>query len=249
MKLIVFISILFVHTCYAWGPKGQQITVMVSEKFLKPSALSQILKITGGKPLSSFSSWADQARNTAEWSETGIWHYINVDDSGSYAHETQGTPLDVVTALDYSLKNFQNSKSDKDRLTWLKFIIHLVGDLHQPMHIGDPQDRGGNSTQVSYGKEMNLHYLWDSGLIDKKGLSVQAFTSQLISYNWSTSELSNKFDAEKVVEENFKSRKFLYSFKNGTIDSQYEKQAIELIENRLWIGGLRLASLLNSILK
>ena len=250
MKLVlVFILMLYSNYSSAWGPKGQQITVLIAEKFLTPVARQKINMITGSKPLASFAVWADGARNTPEWSATGTWHYIDVSDSGNYIHEKGGTPTDVLSALIYCSNNLKMNVPNNQKMTWLMFVIHFVGDIHQPMHVGNPQDRGGNQTRVQYGKSMNLHFLWDSAFIDKTNLSVTDYANRLISQNRPQTELRIPFDPNKVISENLSLRKYLYSFRNGMIDSQYEKQAFLVTDERLWQGGLRLASLLNEIFR
>lgn len=250
MKFLLTLFILTVSSVsLAWGPKGQEITVQISEKFLSPQAKIKINKITKNASLSSFATWADQARNSPEWKQTAGWHYINVDDQGNYDHSSEASPDEVLNAISYCVKNFKSETSDDKKLIWLKFIIHFVGDIHQPMHIGRVEDRGGNSTQVQYGRQMNLHYLWDTGLLDKRGYSVSQYVSALQSQNRPTDMLNVSFDANKVIAENFALRKFIYSFSNGTINKDYEKQGLQIVDDRLWVGGLRLASLLNEITK
>lgn len=238
---------LVIQGAYAWGPKGQEITVMIAEKYLSPKAKEEILPLLNGKPLASVASWADQARNTPDWKNTGRWHYIDVDDSGNLLLENGETPEDILSATKYAVSNFKSSTSPEQKLTWLKFIVHLVGDVHQPMHVGRPQDRGGNSIKVRYGRSMNLHYLWDSAFIEKSGLSTQAYTSKLISESRSKDALRAPFRPEDAVQEDFTMRSFLYSFKDGLIDQTYEDKAMTITNERLWLGGLRLASLLNEI--
>lgn len=240
----LYLSLLDLH---AWGPKGQEITVKIAESYFSPKASKRILEITSNRKISEFSTWADQARNSPEWRETGIWHYINVADNGEYQHDSSASPADVQDAIAYSCERLQSNLPDEQKLAWLKFLVHFVGDLHQPMHIGREADRGGNSTYVMYPKKMNLHYLWDTALLDSRKLSVDKFVSLLSSQNRSNAALNQKFDSDVVIKENFDLRQFTYSFKNGAISSSYEKQAMDVIDDRLWVGGLRLAQIINSL--
>jgi hypothetical protein len=249
-SLVIMTAFLFSFSSFAWGPKGQQITVMIAERYLTASAKEKIMKVTGNKPLSFFATWADQARNTNEWNDTGSWHYIDVEDEGRIAQPSPlNAPTDVLSALEYCSRNLQSETDVSKKLTWLKFIVHLVGDLHQPMHVGRPEDRGGNLIKVMYGKLINLHALWDSAFIDKKGLSIEDYSKLLISQGRNQEALKNPFNAETVIEENLKFREFLYSYKDDKIDSTYEAKAFVITDDRLWFGGLRLASLLNSLFK
>lgn len=235
---------------YSWGPKGQEITVLIAESYLTLKATADIKSILGPNiTLSSFAVWADQARNTTEWNYTGGWHYIDVADSGTYGHEATQLPDDVLEAINYCVDKLKSNITSTEKTTWLKFLVHFVGDVHRPMHVGRPGDRGGNSTQVSYGKTMNLHYLWDTAFISKNSLSPAAYANALKSQNRSQIELTRPFSTDVVIKEDLALRPFMYSYKNGVIDGNYEKQAFQIVDERLWTGGLRLASLLNSIFR
>lgn len=244
MNLLPIFLMIISLNAFAWGPKGQEITVLIAEKNLTPKAAKAIAQIIGTNvQLAKLATWADQARNSEEWQHTSSWHYINVDDTGNFIT----TPEDVAGAIEYSIEQLKSNLPRDEKLVWLKFLIHFVGDIHQPMHVGRPQDRGGNSTMVQYGREVNLHFLWDSAIIDRQSLSNGNYVIKLDSQNRSKLPLQKPFSTDDIIEENLKHRKFMYSFKNSTIDGAYEKEAISIIEDRLWTGGLRLAQILNRI--
>lgn len=245
--LFIIGLILSFQNVFAWGPKGQEITVIIAEKLLTQEAKTKLEPVLRGKSLASLATWADQARNERDWKNTGTWHYIDVDDAGALPSGKSNEPGDVRAAIAYAVANFKSNVSADQKLIWLKFIVHLVGDIHQPMHVGRPQDRGGNSTRVNYGKEMNLHFLWDSAFIEKSGLNPQSYASKLVSESRSQNALRTPFQVEAVIKECFELRPFLYSFSNDRIDATYEKKAMTIVDDRLWMGGLRLASLLNQI--
>lgn len=228
----------------AWGLLGQQVTVQVAEKYLSSQARQEIDRLLNGKRLSDLASWADQVRRSPEWVYTGNWHYINVPDSFKYV------PSDIVGAIQLSRENLSTELEDGQRLIWLKFLIHFMGDIHQPLHVGRPEDRGGNSTKVKFrGKIVNLHSLWDGILLNERKLDVGAFVKRLVSQERPTGELSKSFDPALVVEENFKQRGFVYSFSQDEIDENYATKAMEIVDERLWTGGIRLASALNEAFK
>lgn len=245
--LVVLVFSLLANSCFAWGLKGQQITALIAENYLSPSAKKRIEVIAGKESLASFAGWADSIRGRSEWKYTSGWHYINVDINSDYSHTVESTPQDIVDAIEYCVDQFQAAKENKDKLTWLKFIVHFVGDIHQPLHSGSANDRGGNQTQVVFGRKINLHSLWDSYFIDEK-ISLQSYVAGIMKEGRSLTSLTVPFNPDDAVIENLKSMKFIYSYKNGTIDSRYETEATAIVKDRLWMGGIRLASLLNSIL-
>lgn len=240
---ILFVVTFYANVTFAWGPKGQTITVKLAESFLTEEAKFQVQTILNNEDLSSYATWADVVRNTDEWRNTAVWHYINIDSLTS-----TNDPDDIVEAINFCIQRLTTALSSDDRATWLKFLIHLMGDLHQPLHAGQSRDRGGNSVRVSYGgQSTNLHALWDGRFIEKQALSVEKYVQLLKSQNRGQEELRKAFSGSLVVDEGIKLREFVYSFNGTAIDSVYEKKAIKITEERLWTGGLRLASVLNRI--
>lgn len=246
-NLISILTFLLSINCFAWGPQGQTVTVMVAEKNLTPAVSAQIRTILDGRSLSEFASWADMARNSNEWKYTAGWHYISVEDLANYEHSSEGTPDDILSAISLSISKIKNG-TKPEKAVYLKFLAHMIGDLHQPLHIGKAEDRGGNSVFANYnGKELKLHGIWDSAILQSAKLSNEQLMNKLQGLNFSANSLTEPFSTKKAVEEGFNLRPFVYGFQNGKIDSKYEAKAMTVIEERIWTGGLRLASLLNSI--
>lgn len=247
VSFLLFTSVSF--KTFAWGPEGQTVTVALAEKYLTPEAKAQITKIMSGASLASVATWADQAKNGAEWGRTASWHYIDQESPKSDV-KALTEPTDVRDAISFCKEKLESGISDSEKLTWLKFLVHFVGDLHQPMHVGNPEDRGGNLTKITYkGKKVNLHALWDSVFIDEQKLDVNSYVEKLVRQSRPRKVLNETFNADVVIEENLNLRNFLYSFKAGNIDTQYSTKALEVTEERLWTGGVRLASLLNEIFR
>lgn len=234
---------------WAWGPSGQTITVALSEKYLTSEAKIQISKILKGQTLASVATWADSAKNGPEWARTASWHYIDRESAVS-KNDSINEPADVRDAIALCQQKLESGISETEKLVWLKFLVHFIGDLHQPMHVGKPEDRGGNLTKVSYkGKNVNLHALWDSSFIEEQKLDVNSYVEKLIRQSRPRKALLETFSADAVIAENLSMRPFLYSFQRGTIDASYSVKALEATDERLWTGGIRLASVLNEIFK
>lgn len=247
--LLCFTFFSFSLPVLAWGPEGQTVTVALAEKYLTPQAKAQISKIMNGVSLASVATWADQAKQGQEWSRTASWHYIDREDSKVHK-EALNEPTDVRDAITYCQEKLESTISDNEKMVWLKFLVHFVGDLHQPMHVGNPADRGGNNTKISYkGKRVNLHALWDSVFIDEQKLDVNSYAEKLVRQSRPRKVLFETFNADVVIAENMNLRNYLYSFRSGEIDSQYATKAFEVTDERLWTGGVRLASILNEIFK
>jgi len=229
----------------SWGQTGQAVTVKIAESFLTEVASNQLAAITGGTSLAELASWADSVRNTPEWSQTSVWHYVNLEKSSF-----EQSPQDILQALDFAESELVKSGTNEQKLIWVKFIIHFIGDLHQPLHTGKSSDRGGNSIKLSFkGRKTNLHALWDGVFIQNEGSGTAELAQKIIDMRMSQGLLNLPFDPSDVVQENSELLDFVYSFQGQSIDEAYANKAKELTQKRLWAGGLRLASQLNQLFK
>lgn len=139
----------------------------LAEQQLTPAAKAQVqrlLDLEPGATLPSIATWADEIRDR----KTGSWHYVNFDDAdctydaGRYC-KGGNCVVDAITA---QVNVLRSAVPDQERLTALKFVVHLIADVHQPLHAGFGADKGGNLFQVqAFGKGGNLHSLWDTALI------------------------------------------------------------------------------------
>lgn len=181
----------------AWGCEGHQIIAYIAEAHLNPHARAAALKVLAAGPIdpqlsrycqpvsedpfADASTWADDFRS--QHPETGPWHFIDIPrgaHKGPLARYCAPATGCVVNALEVQLRILKNPKSSaSDRADALRFIIHLVGDIHQPLHDTTNNDEGGNCVPVEFFSELpketnteresfepNLHWVWDVGLID-----------------------------------------------------------------------------------
>ena len=124
----------------------------------------RLLALEAEPSLSAIATWADEARNRA----TAPWHYVLMEEDCSAPRVCRQGAC-VVAAIETQADAVRSSASDADRLRALKFLVHLVSDIHQPLHAGAADDRGGNLFQLrAWGKGSNLHTLWDSELIRRR---------------------------------------------------------------------------------
>jgi hypothetical protein len=155
-------------TAAAWGDDGHSLIGEYAQAHLSPAARAEVDKLLALEPgatLASIASWADEHRSPS----TAPWHFVNFPrDSGCHYDEDRMC-IDgkcVVDAIDRQLAVLKSTASPEQRLLALKYVVHFVGDVHQPLHAGYADDKGGNTYQVqAFGRGTNLHSLWDSGLI------------------------------------------------------------------------------------
>lgn len=155
----------------AWGPEGHAIIADIAEAHLTPAAraqVAQLLALENHDHLDQVSSWADEVRSQRR--ETAPWHYVDIPlDAGGYDHarDCPGGNCVVAKLVDFEKVLADRSAAPQDRLEALKWVVHFVGDIHQPLHAEDHGDKGGNDVHLAYfGKETNLHAVWDSGIIE-----------------------------------------------------------------------------------
>ena len=267
MNRIIMISAALVMLCsslpvFGWGQMGHDVVAAIAEQNLTKKSRKALDKILDGKSIVYYSSWMDNLQNSPSWKggydKTKTWHYCNVDKGHTYDSMPKNPSGDVVSALKFITKelteNYDNL-TDSLRADYVKMIVHLVGDMHCPMHAGRLSDRGGNGTKVKwFGQQVNLHSLWDSRLIE---------SARKWGYNEWTEQL-NRLDRKKIkalhlgsYEDWFRETVayaadiYDYVERSGSQVPSFSYQYIydfsPLLENRLQTGGYRLAHVLNSI--
>ena len=255
MKNRIFLSalaLLTVFAGFAWGQKGHDVVAYIAENHLTPTTKAAVESALDGKSMVYYANWLDDASNTPQYSYSKTWHYKNIDAGIKYEDMTLNPKGDVVTAINEQIAKLKSKKlSSEEEALALKMIIHLVGDIHQPMHMGHLSDLGGNKVYVKYfGRDRKLHGIWDTDLVESV-------------HNWSYTEWQQQIDrlskeAVKVLcgktpddwaKETFHYATMVYDqTPDGTkVSYDYLRFARPIIEQQLLYGGSRLADVLNSI--
>ena len=239
----------------AWGPQGHQIVGMLAERQLRPAAQAEVARLLWSEPvptLAGVANWADDVRATESGPvRTARLHFINFKDGCTYM-----PPRDcpdgqcVVAAINRNFLALADRKRpDSERRDALKFLVHFVGDVHQPLHASPLDDRGGNDFQLSYrGQGSNLHAAWDGLILQQAGLPAAAYADRLSSQSPLPADPTRRSDRPAVdwaVEScRLVQDKTMYPPKH-LIDDAYLKANRALVEQRLRQAGARLADLIN----
>lgn len=259
LSIIMMLSSL---SAYGWGPVGHDVVAAIAEQNLTRKAKKALDKILDGKSIVYYSSWMDNIQNSPSWvggyDKTKAWHYANVDKGFTYQTMQKNEKGDVVTALtelSHELKNNFANLSDSLKADYVKMIVHMVGDLHCPMHAGRLSDRGGNQVKVLwFGRETSLHSIWDSRMIesarkwnytewveqlDREDRKFKKSVMQGSYEDWFMTTVSNAAKIYNYVESSGQvipelSYQFVYDFS-------------PMLEQSLLLGGYRLAYVLNQI--
>ena len=166
---------------FAWGKIGHRTVGAIAETHLSGIARAQIRELLGVETLDEASTWPDEMRSDPDpfWRKTSVpWHCVTVAGDDYDRPPPEGDALQALTFFNRMVRDPRTELGQRQRA--LRFIIHIVGDLHQPLHNGSPGDRGGNEVKVKwFGRDTNLHAVWDSVLIDDMDLSFTELTDRL----------------------------------------------------------------------
>ena len=237
----------------AWGQKGHDVTAYIAENHLTPVAYANITELLDGKSMVYWANWLDNASHTPEYAYSKTWHYKNIDDGVKYEEAPLHPDGDIIRAIYAQVDILQDpSKSKEERQLALKILEHVMGDLHQPMHMGHASDLGGNRWTVNYfGRDSNLHSVWDSSV--PESAHKWTYTEWNDQINRATPEETAAIllngTPEKWGRETFEICKEVYAkTPQGTkISYDYVSDWTPTVENQFLKGGLRLADVLNSL--
>ena len=251
--LVMLVALCASFSAFGWGQKGHDVVAYIAECNLRPEAYRKVVSLLEDHSPVYYANWMDNASHTPEYRYTKTWHYANVDDGHTFETMPRNEKGDVVKAIEDIVSALKSGSLtvEQERLN-LRFLIHLVGDIHAPMHAGRLSDLGGNKVEVLFfNKKTNLHSLWDTALVEAI-------------HKWSYTEWQQQLDAPLSAErkqtlaqgapadwlkESHEIAKNIYiaSQPKAKLSYWYMNYYAPHIEQRLLLGGLRLARLLNEI--
>lgn len=259
-RLIPFclsIALVLPASLQAWGWDGHKIIALMASRHLTPAAKEHVADLLGGDPseeMVAVATWADKVRRDSTYHYTAPYHYVNMPvDAKAYVPERDcPDQACVVGAIEHYEDVLSNPDIPGDKqIEALKFLIHFVADIHQPMHASLEADLGGNTIPVVLnGDSTNLHALWDYGMMSTRHLSVEAYADRL-------DPKISKWDREKWSRSGpatwaFDSFKLAMTYgypipKDHNITPDYVKQGLAILDVQMEKASVRLADVLNSI--
>ncbi|RIJ43163.1 S1/P1 nuclease [Pontibacter oryzae] len=247
---IFFLSLLLVSHAFAWGQNGHRAVGLVAEQHLSKKAKKKIMKLLEDNTLAEVSVWMDDIKSDHAYDHTHDWHWVTVPDGQTYEQAEKNENGDIIAKIEEITAALKSGKLDKAQETeGLKYLIHLVGDIHQPLHVGGGEDLGGNAVKVQwFYQPSNLHRVWDSDMIDSKSLS---FTEIVRFLGEPSKEQLKEWQAAGVrdwAKESISYRQQVYDMpEDKKLSYRYAYDNYDLVEQRLLQAGIRLAGLLNEI--
>lgn len=243
---------------FSWGVTGHRVVGAIAQKHLSKKAKKQLRQLIGKETLQQWANWPDfiKSDTTATWTKAGPWHYVNVpgnldrDAFMTALKNLKGENLYTqIKAMTEQLKN--ESLSPAERQVALRFLIHFIGDLHQPLHVGREADQGGNRIKVTwFDKETNLHSLWDNSLVDFQQYSYSEYAKTLDILSEEEENVLENSSLEDWFYDSYVLANKVYASTpaDGKLSYKYNYIFKEDLDRQLLKGGLRLAKLLNDAL-
>lgn len=237
---------------FGWGQKGHDTVAFIAENHLTETTRAAVDSILDGKSPVYWANWLDNASHTPEYAYTKTWHYKNVDADRTYDDMPANPAGDAVTAVKQQIEKLSDPATTKtDAALALKILIHVTGDMHQPMHMGHATDLGGNRVKLKYfNRDKNLHGIWDTDLLESAHRwSYTEWQQQLDRLNDVDEALTVQGSVDDWARETMEITRRCYDFFQPGINVSYNQIAYwaPTIEQQLLRGGLRLAHLLNTI--
>lgn len=255
-SIVMSLALLTSSASWGWGQTGHRITGEIAQSRISGKTAAEVELILGKQGLAEMSTWPDEQRSNPQpfWQkDANPWHYVTLPGGKQPSELVSPTEGDALTTLERFADVVRDrGKPREERALALRFIIHIIGDLHQPLHVGNGTDRGGNDVKVTwFGDPSNLHSVWDSGMID----------GQKLSYTEYTDRLERRLTAEQTIAwwdmrpqtwigESATLRDGLYPANSGppaALGYAYQFQHLPTVETRLTQSGIRLAAYLDAL--
>lgn len=260
-KKIFFTGLFFclIQAAFAWGITGHRVVAEIAQKHLNQKTLLAISQIIGDEKLAYWANWSDfiKSDTSHKWDSASKWHYVDlpgntsrsVFESGLKTLEGQNLYSQILH-LSKVLKD--KSKPLNERKEALAFLVHFIGDLHQPLHVGRDEDEGGNKITVYwFDRKTNLHSVWDAALVDYQQYSYTEYATMLgLRYGSQMEKVRKTKLLDWFYESHVLSDK-IYSLSpnESKLSYQYNYLFQDDLNLQLYKGGIRLAKLLNDIFK
>src|ERR1035437_610216 len=244
----------FTISASAYDAVGHRIIADIAYDNLTDKARTQVDKILGKRGIVYEASWADEVRSDNKYAYSYQWHYQDLDDNMSSAaiKKLMDNPKAEGEHLFFALDTLTTRlKKDKNDAEALKFLVHFVGDLHQPLHLGRKDDKGGNKVDMNwFGRKTNLHSIWDGALIESEKMSYSEFSRYLMDKFEPRKAEFKKYSLLQSVEAVYAVRNAIYSYDTSdTSNYHYVYSFAGKRDEMLYRGGIQLANILNAIFK
>ncbi|MBY0518177.1 MAG: S1/P1 nuclease [Bacteriovoracaceae bacterium] len=256
MKNIILITLsLWSLGAWAWGNIGHRVVAQIAESRLTPKTLAKVYQLTGKETLADIANWPDWIKSDENWPQASIWHYVSIPDGQTYNDIPHSAKGDIIQAIEKFSKEVGDTTLSKEK-RWeaLAFLVHLVGDIHQPLHAGKSDDQGGNLLKMTWFEHnSNLHEVWDEKVIEMEKLSYTDYVAFIDKKDRSRETVWSQAPLMVWLEESIAMRSFVYDSlpvvpvgdpMPKAWEYKYYYKVSKRLNERLLMAGVRLAALL-----
>ncbi|MET4138780.1 S1/P1 nuclease [Pedobacter sp. UYP1] len=239
----------------AWGQTGHRIVGQIADYYLTAKARKAVKQVLGNESMAIASNWPDFIKSDTSYNYLTSWHYVNIpgdlDQNGVFNFLETSKEPNVYNKIPEMIKILKNKQSTAEQQQMaMRLLIHMLGDVHQPMHTARKEDLGGNKVSVMwFGQRSNLHRVWDEDLIDRQQLS---YTEYATAINHPSKEQFTKWSHDSLKETVYESYVACNKIYDKTkaddkLSYRYNFDFIDLMNEQLLKGGVRLAQIINDI--
>ena len=256
-SLYAVVGLLVMGCLISWGVTGHRTVALIAANHLTPQAKAAVADLLDGESMASVSNWADEVKNEPKFKHTAGWHFIDLPDNLNIPnferlikHSSQSN---IYGAFISSLRTIERPNSSKEQKAQaLKFIIHLVGDIHQPMHIGSDKNQAGTTKLIQInGKFTDLFTLWENTLLDNHKLSDVQLAKRLDNATLTQLKTWENDNVMTWIWESYQVKKHICEdIRSGAnLDNRTVKQQLKTANKQIEKAGIRLAGVLNELFK
>jgi hypothetical protein len=248
-SITLFFLILISLSAFSWGATGHRAIGLIAERNLNQKAKKKLQEILGGESLAIASFWMDEVRSDTAYRRMTDWHWVTIETGKSYTESPKNPNGDLIMTIERVIDELKSKKvSGAKEAEYVKILLHLIGDLHQPLHVGCCDDRGGNQVKVKwFGKNTDLHGVWDSEMIDGTKLSYTELADAIIIPSNETILNLQKTGIRDWAKESMDLREQVYTIGDSNLSYVYSYKNIGTVKRRIQEAGIRLAGILNRI--
>jgi hypothetical protein len=251
LRSISFTILLLISSLHVagWGATGHRVTGYIAQKYLNKKAKAAIQKLLGQQSLAMATTWMDEIKSDSTYDYAEDWHWVTIDEGVTYEQMKKNPNGDLLMTIERLIAELKSKKyTGKEEAERLKMLIHLIGDIHQPLHVGFGDDNGGNRVRLTwFGENTNLHTVWDSKMIEYTQLSYTELGDALHIPSAAQVKAWQSKGVRDWAAESISYRKQIYDIGDGKLYYPYPYKNLPLVRERLLQAGVRMAGVLNEI--
>lgn len=252
--LTILIAFLVTFTSQAddWGKTGHRTTGEIAQQYLNRKARKAIAQLLDGETLALVSTFADDIKSDPQYKAYGPQHYVNIPFDSTYDEHPKNEKGDIIQAIDHCIATLKSDTATQEEKAFqLRMLVHFIGDLHQPLHTGIGDDKGGNDFQVQWFRDgTNLHRVWDTQMIESNGMSYTELAGNMPQLSKDEQKAMASGSHRDWLEDSRDLVKDIYA-NTATGDKlgyRYMYDYFDVLKVQLQKAGVRLAALLNEVL-